>query len=250
MRILPVLAAATLSSTLIAAPASASTPVLGPTAYGYGGGIATVDATATAAGLDVLRHGGNAVDAAVAAAATLGVTEPFVAGPGGGGFMVIYLARQHRVVTIDGRETCPSACTKNLFVENGKPLAFEEARHSGLAVGVPGMVDTWAQAARRYGIRGFAADLHPAIRRAEQGFRIDDTFVQETKESLSDLQAFTSSRRLFLSHGQPLPVGSVLRNPHSRKHSAVVVSKNIPDGYVGLLGFRSNRSDECVVRCT
>jgi gamma-glutamyltranspeptidase/glutathione hydrolase len=81
MRILPVLAAATLSSTLIAAPASAHSPVLGPTAYGYGGGIATVDATATGAGLDVLRHGGNAIDAAVAAAVTLGVTEPWVGGP-------------------------------------------------------------------------------------------------------------------------------------------------------------------------
>ena len=81
MRILPVLAAATLSSALIAAPAYAHPSALGPTAYGYGGGIATVDATATGAGLDVLRHGGNAIDAAVAAAVTLGVTEPFVAGP-------------------------------------------------------------------------------------------------------------------------------------------------------------------------
>ena len=98
-------------------------------------------------------------------------------------------------------------------MENGKPLAFEEARHSGLAVGVPGMVGTWAQAARRYGTRGFSADLRPAIHRAVHGFRIDDTFVQETKESLADLQAFTASRRLFLRHGQPLPVGSTLRNP-------------------------------------
>ncbi len=184
-----------------------------PTATGSGGAVSSVDLDATRAGTRVLRRGGNAIDAAVATAATLGVTEPFVAGPGGGGFMVIYLARQHRVVTIDGRETCPSACTKDLFVENGKPLAFEEARHSGLAVGVPGMVATWAQAARRYGTRGFAADLRPAIHRAEQGFRVDDTFVQETKESLADLQAFTSSRRLFLRDGQPLPVGSTLRNP-------------------------------------
>ena len=184
-----------------------------PVATGSGGAVSSVDLDATRAGIRVLRHGGNAIDAAVATAATLGVTEPFVAGPGGGGFMVVYLARQHRVVTIDGRETCPSACTKDLFVEHGKPLDFEEARHSGLAVGVPGMVATWAQAARRYGKRGFAADLRPAIRRAEHGFRIDDTFVQETKESLQDLQAFTSSRRLFLRHGHPLPVGSRLRNP-------------------------------------
>jgi len=196
------------------APASAwSGGQAKPVATGSGGAVSSVDLDATRAGIGVLRRGGNAIDAAVATAATLGVTEPFVAGPGGGGFMVIYLARQHRVVTIDGRETCPSACTKNLFVENGTPLEFEEARHSGLAVGVPGMVETWAQAARRYGTRGFAADLRPAILRAVHGFRIDDTFVQETKESLTDLQAFNSSRRLFLRHGQPLPVGSTLRNP-------------------------------------
>ena len=204
----------------LAVAPTATAPALGagargaqPVATGRGGAVSSVDLGATRAGIKVLRRGGNAIDAAVATAATLGVTEPFVAGPGGGGFMVIYLARQHRVVTIDGRETCPAACTKDLFVENGQPLDFEEARHSGLAVGVPGMVATWAKAARRYGRHGFAADLRPAIHRAERGFRIDDTFVQETKESLQDLQAFTSSRRLFLRHGQPLPVGSRMRNP-------------------------------------
>ena len=207
------LAAAGPAATAQATTDQATTDQATPVATGSGGAVSSVDRDATRAGIKVLRRGGNAVDAAVATAATLGVTEPFVAGPGGGGFMVIYLARQHRVITIDGRETCPSACTRDLFVEGGKPLPFEEARHSGLAVGVPGMVATWARAARRYGTRGFAADLRPAIRRARQGFTIDDTFVQETKESLADLQAFTSSRKLFLRDGQPLPVGSTLPNP-------------------------------------
>ncbi|HET7305538.1 MAG TPA: gamma-glutamyltransferase [Segeticoccus sp.] len=184
-----------------------------PVATGRGGAVASVDLDASRAGIKVLRRGGNAIDAAVATAATLGVTEPFVAGPGGGGFMVIYLAKQHRVVTIDGRETCPAACTKDLFVENGKPLEFEEARHSGLAVGVPGMVDQWAQAVQRFGTKKFAQDLQPAIKVAHRGFLVDETFVQETKESLADLQAFTSSRKLFLKDGQPLPVGTRLRNP-------------------------------------
>jgi gamma-glutamyltranspeptidase/glutathione hydrolase len=182
-------------------------------ATGRGGAVSSVDAAASRAGIAVLRRGGNAIDAAVAVASTLGVTEPFVAGPGGGGFMVVYLAKQHRVVTIDGRETCPSRCTRSLFVENGQPLPFEDARHSGLAVGVPGMVDTWGRAVHRYGRHSFAADLQPAIRRARRGFRIDRTFRQETRESLADLQAFTSSRHLFLHHGRPLPLGSRLRNP-------------------------------------
>ena len=170
-----------------------------PVATGSGGAVSSVDRDASRAGIGVLRRGGNAIDAAVATAATLGVTEPFVAGPGGGGFMVIYLAQQHRVVTIDGRETCPAACTKNLFMENGKPLAFEEARrlrsrrrrprHGGhLGPGGPPLRHPW--------LLGRPATGHP---RAVHGFRIDDTFVQETKESLADLQTFTPSRRLFLT---------------------------------------------------
>ena len=101
---------------------------------------------AALAGREVLSAGGTAADAAVAVASTLGVTEPFVAGPGGGGFMMIYLAKTHQVVSIDGREMCPAACTPNLFLDpsTGQPLAFEDARRSGLSVGVPGMVATWA----------------------------------------------------------------------------------------------------------
>ncbi|MDX6324632.1 MAG: gamma-glutamyltranspeptidase / glutathione hydrolase [Nocardioidaceae bacterium] len=192
--------------------------------------MSSVDLDASRAANTALRHGANAVAAGGATAATLGVTEPYVAGPGGGGFMVIYLARQHRVVTINGRETCPAACTRKLFVENGKPLGFEEARHSGLAVGVPGMVDQWSQAVHRYGHRGFAADLRPAIYRARHGFRIDRTFVEETRESLTDLRAFTSSRSLFLRHGSPLPVGSRLRNP-DLAHTYRMIARRGP-GYL------------------
>jgi gamma-glutamyltranspeptidase/glutathione hydrolase len=186
------------------------------TATGSGGAVASADLDASKAGIDVLRHGGNAIDAAVATASTLGVTEPFVAGPGGGGYLVIYLAREHRVVTLDGRETCPASCTTQQFIDpaTGKPLAFEEARRSGLSVGVPGMVATWANAIDRYGTKSLRADLQPAVSVARQGFTIDSNFNQQEQAALPDLQTFTSSRKLFLtSSGQPLPVGSTLRNP-------------------------------------
>ena len=197
--------------------ASAAPPyVKEPVATGTGGAVASTEFNASRAGIDTLKAGGTAIDAAVAVASTLGVTEPFVAGPGGGGFMVIYLARTHQVVTIDGREKCPAACTTQLFIDpaTGRPLTFEDARHSGLSVGVPGMVATWANAVRAFGQRSFAADLQPAITVARRGFTISPDFVQIEQASLPDLQAFTPSRELFLTpDGQPLPVGSTLRNP-------------------------------------
>src|SRR6478609_3815019 len=91
-----------------------------PTATGYGGAVSTVDPEASAAAIEVLRKGGNAVDAAVAAAATLGVTEPYSAGIGGGGYFVHYDARTGSVGTIDGRETAPRSADPSLFLEDGK----------------------------------------------------------------------------------------------------------------------------------
>ena len=124
-----------------------------PVAVGTGGSVASMDVGASRAGIDVLRRGGNAVDAAVATASALGVTVPFVAGPGGGGFMVIYNARTHTVTTIDGRETCPSACTTNLFVDptTGQPMNYTAASDQPLSTGVPGNVATWATAVGKFG---------------------------------------------------------------------------------------------------
>jgi gamma-glutamyltranspeptidase / glutathione hydrolase len=187
-----------------------------PVATGSGGAVASAEFNASKAGIETLKAGGNAIDAAVAVASTLGVTEPFVAGPGGGGFMVIYLAKTHQVVTIDGREMCPAGCNPNFFIDpnTGKPLAFEDARRSGLSVGVPGMVATWAKAVQLYGKKSFGADLKPAISVADHGFPVTADFNQQEQKSLPDLQTFTSSRKLFLTaDGQPLPVGTIFRNP-------------------------------------
>jgi gamma-glutamyltranspeptidase/glutathione hydrolase len=143
------------------------------TAIGTGGAIASVSTQASAAGLEILERGGNAVDAAVAAAATLGVTDPFSCGIGGGGFMVIYLARDHRVITIDHRETAPAAFTPGAFRDAaGAELPFDAALRSGLSVGVPGTVRGWELALARYGSMRFDQVLQPAIDLAEHGFTI------------------------------------------------------------------------------
>jgi gamma-glutamyltranspeptidase/glutathione hydrolase len=187
-----------------------------PVAVGTGGAVASMDLDASKAGITVLKHGGNAIDAAVATASTLGVTNPFVAGPGGGGFMVIYLAKSHQVVTIDGRETCPSACTPSMFIDpkTGQPLGYDYASDQPLATGVPSMVATWAKALRLYGRKSLAADLRPAIKVADRGFRVNADFRQLTESGLAELRAYPASRALLLTPaGNPLPVGYLLRNP-------------------------------------
>jgi gamma-glutamyltranspeptidase / glutathione hydrolase len=198
-----------------AAPPGPAGPVQEPVAIGTGGAVASMDADASQAGIDVLSHGGNAIDAAVATESALGVTIPFVAGPGGGGFMVIYLAKTHQVVTIDGRENCPAACTQTMFIDpkTGQPLGYTYASDQPLATGVPSMVATWAKAVSLYGRHSLAADLQPAIGVAERGFRVNADFVQLTESDLPELQAYPASHWLLTPSGDPLPVGYLLRNP-------------------------------------
>ncbi|MDQ3740919.1 MAG: gamma-glutamyltransferase [Actinomycetota bacterium] len=184
-----------------------------PTAVGAGGGAATVDAEATRAAIETLRAGGNAVDAAVAAAGVLGVTEPFSAGIGGGGFMVIRTAKG-RITTIDHRELSPAAMRPDSFFENGSPLAFGEARYSGLSAGVPGTVAGWEQALKRYGTWSLRRALEPGIEVAREGFVVDQTFADQTQPNVPWFDDVPSTAELYLdADGTPRDVGTVLRNP-------------------------------------
>jgi len=239
MRILPFLAAITLPVALIATPAQAAeAPVIGPTATGYGGAIATVDATATAAGLDVLRHGGNAVDAAVAAAAALGVTEPFASGIGGGGFFVYYDARHHSVSTIDGRETGPATMTSTYFIDpsDGLPYDFQEARVSGLSTGVPGTLATWDAAARRWGTRPLASALRQAAVVADHGFTVDATFRQMVVDNAAQFGQFDATQALYLPGGQPPAIGSTIRNPDLAATYRQIARQGVDAFYRGPIG--------------
>ena len=184
-----------------------------PVMTGTGGAVATISAQASQAALAILNQGGNAVDAAVAAAATLGVTDPFSCGIGGGGFMVIYLARDKRVITIDHRETAPSAVGPQLFQQDGKPLDFETAVASGAAVGVPGTVRGWHEALERYGSMRFSQVLAPAIAVADGGFRINANFSKLVEQNDKKFRQFAPTSELYLHKGKALPAGTLLRNP-------------------------------------
>ncbi|MBB5122616.1 gamma-glutamyltransferase [Streptomyces eurocidicus] len=192
---------------------AAATPAKSPVAVGYGGAVASVDADASAAGIEVLRKGGNAVDAAVATAAALGVTEPYSSGVGGGGYFVHYDAKRHRVSTIDGRERAPLSAGKDLFLENGKPLPPADAITSGLSVGTPGTPATWDTALRAWGSRSLAQVLKPAERLARSGFTVDQTFRQQTADNEARFKDFPATAALYLPGGRPPAVGSTLKNP-------------------------------------
>jgi gamma-glutamyltranspeptidase / glutathione hydrolase len=198
----------------LAGTATAATAPSGPsTATGTGGAAATVETLATQAAIDTLRHGANAVDAAVTAAAVLGVTEPFSSGIGGGGFLLLRTAGG-TVTTIDQRETAPAAMRADSFWENGAALPFTLARYSGLSVGVPGTVAGWAKSLDHYGTISLAEALQPAIRIAREGFVIDGTFFAQTQENVDFFDDVPASAALFLDpDGTPKDVGTVFRNP-------------------------------------
>jgi gamma-glutamyltranspeptidase/glutathione hydrolase len=229
-----------LALVLATLPASATPqePEKHPVAIGTGGAVATVDPLATDAGLAILRSGGNAVDAAVAAAAVLGVTEPYSSGIGGGGFMVIYLADSGEVVTIDGREEGPSdpEFDSDVFLENGIPIPFFPERvTSGLAIGVPGTFATWVDALDRYGTITIAQALQPGRMVAQSGFVVDETFAAQTAGNLERFRAITSSAETFLVNGEVPEVGSVFRNPDLARTYALLQREGIAGFYSGAL---------------
>ncbi|MFF2653293.1 gamma-glutamyltransferase [Streptomyces sp. NPDC058045] len=193
--------------------AGAATPEKQPVAVGHGGVVSSVDADASAAGIEVLKNGGNAVDAAVATAAALGVTEPYSAGIGGGGYFVYYDAKSRSVQTIDGRETAPRTADSSLFLEDGKPLPFADVVTSGLSVGTPGTPATWQTALDRWGKRGLGTVLAPAEKLARDGFTVDETFRSQTAGNEERFRDFPATADLFLPGGKLPVVGSTLKNP-------------------------------------
>ncbi|MFD9502258.1 gamma-glutamyltransferase [Streptomyces sp. NPDC060035] len=221
-----------------AAPAASEPsgpPPKSPVAVGYGGAVASVDADASAAGIEVLRKGGNAVDAAVATAAALGVTEPYSAGIGGGGYFVHYDAEKRTVQTIDGRETAPRSADSSLFLENGQPIPFNDAVTSGLGVGTPGTPATWDKALSAWGSKSLRQLLKPAERLARDGFVVDDTFRSQTAGNQARFADFPASAELFLPDGQLPVVGSVFKNPDLARTYETLGREGIDELYRGGL---------------
>jgi gamma-glutamyltranspeptidase / glutathione hydrolase len=170
------------------------------------GMVVTQEAAASRVGLDILKRGGNAVDAAVAVGFALAVTLPRAGNLGGGGFMLIHRADLGRTVAIDYREAAPAATTKDVFLDaNGKADPFK-SRYSGLAIGVPGTVAGFELAWRKYGSGRFSfADLiAPAIALARQGLTVDNGLADSLPLAAAALARHPSSAHIYLR-----PDGSV-----------------------------------------
>jgi gamma-glutamyltranspeptidase/glutathione hydrolase len=173
------------------------------------GVVATVHPIATDAAVEIMKSGGNAIDAAVTAGLTLGVVDPSNAGIGGGCFILIRLA-DGTVHAIDGRETAPAASTPDMYLVDGK--ADTALSQTGpLASGVPGALAAYAHAVAKFGKKPLAEHLAPGIRAARDGFRIDDRESRKIARNAEDLGKFEGSRKIFLdADGKAHPAGTLL----------------------------------------
>ena len=176
------------------------------------GAAVTVHPLATKAAQKVFQQGGNAVDAAVAAALTLGVVDGFNSGIGGGCFMLIRKP-DGTFSAIDGRETAPAAASRDMYLRGGKAKP-ELSRTGALAIGVPGALAAYDLAIRDHGNLSLAEHLGQAATIAEQGFELDDAYLRRLGQVVKKLRQFPGSAKIFLNaEGNPWPSGHRLRQP-------------------------------------
>jgi gamma-glutamyltranspeptidase/glutathione hydrolase len=175
--------------------------------------VATVHPLATEVGLDTLARGGNAIDAAVAAALMLGVVDNHNSGLGGGCLILLRLA-DGKLVAIDGRETAPGAATGQMFVRDGR--ARTHLSQAGpLAPAVPGALAAYAMAIRNHGRLSLSQLILPAADRAEMGFRIDRVYAEAIREiEAQGIDQFPDLKRtIWKSNGEPVREGEMLKQP-------------------------------------
>jgi gamma-glutamyltranspeptidase/glutathione hydrolase len=172
----------------------------------------TANPLATAAAVEVLKAGGNAVDAAVAAQLVLGLVEPQSSGLGGGGFLLYWDAKAKRLHAYDGRETAPAGAKPDMFLAAGRPMPFLDAVRSGRAVGVPGIPALLAHVHRRHGSRPWAALVEPAAALAERGFAVSPRLSTLIGSMPSLAERAETRAYFFTAAGVALPAGHLLRN--------------------------------------
>ena len=196
------------------------------------GMVATDEELGSQAGVEILRGGGNAVDAAVAVAFALAVVEPAAGNIGGGGFMLIRLAGG-KTTFLDYRETAPGKATRNMYIGKDGKLDAEASVIGYRSVAVPGTVAGLALALKTYGSIKLADVMAPAILLAENGFPISERLAHEFEQERKDLQRFASSRHIFLNDGKMFRPGDTLRQPELAATLKRIARKGATEFYRG-----------------
>ena len=203
-----------------------------------GGVVTTTEPVAAQVGADILKQGGNAVDAAAAVAFALNVLEPQSSGIGGGGFMMIHLKKKNQTFVIDSRETAPAAATPNMFLQtSGAPFAFSTRSTSGIAVGVPGELRGIELALKKWGTITLADALSPAIDLAENGIRVSSRLAQSILDSRLSSEpgdpAYEEARNVFRPGGSPLGEGQLLIQPDLANTFKILAEEGVDAFYSG-----------------
>lgn len=195
--------------------------------------IVTSHKLATDAGLEMLRKGGSAVDAAIAAQLVMGLVEPQSSGIGGGAFLVHWNAKKKKLETYDGRETAPKSVTPNLFIgPDGKPLGYVEAVVGGRSVGVPGAIAVLALAHKEQGRLPWADLFKPAIAIAENGFEISPRLAQAIARDPA-LPQLPDAAAYFVPGGKKLEHGAIIKNKAYADTLRLIADKGADGFYRG-----------------
>ncbi len=193
--------------------------------------IVTDSPFATEAGLQMLRAGGSAVDAAIAAQAMLTLVEPESTGIGGGAFMVLFDPAHKKVTTFDGREIAPASATPGMFLDpTGKPRQYFDAIPGGLSVGVPGDVAMMWLAYKKYGRLAWSKLFAPAIALSEKGFPVTHKLATELRQYAQMGQMPDIRAHFYHADGTPYAEGEILKNPELAK-TLSAIAKNGPKAF-------------------
>jgi gamma-glutamyltranspeptidase/glutathione hydrolase len=215
-----------------ARPAAAAWPA--PLRVPAGRGVvATDNVEASRAGAALLARGGNAVDAAVAAALALGVASPASSGLGGGGFLVVWSAKEQKAHVLDFRETAPAAATRDMFLVDGK-AAPERSRAGGLAVAVPGEPAGLVEVERKFGKLGLRAAVAPAVRLASDGFVVSRFVAEMARLALAITpHPDEALARLLTPSGRPLAEGERVKRPELARTLSLLAERGADGFYKG-----------------
>ena len=206
--------------------ASAKTPVTA-----RHGMVVAQEPIAADVGLAVLKHGGNAVDAAVAVGFALAVTHPAAGNIGGGGFLLVRLANG-KSYFVDFREAAPGGASRNMYIgPDGKPT--KDSLFGWRASGVPGSVKGFSEAYKKWGTKKWAELLAPAVNLARNGFTVDQALASEMLGSASTLRNDPESNRIFLRDGKPYQAGETFRQPELASTLERIATKGADDFYDG-----------------